>query len=373
MEPAATSEVIADRYQLGRLLGRGGMGEVREGTDLRLGRQVAVKLLRADLAADAELSWRFEVEARAAAGLSHPNVVAVYDTGEHQGVPYIVMELLSGRTVGDEMEAGPLLAQRVERVALQVLAALDAAHRAGVVHRDIKPRNLLLTSDSSVKVGDFGIAKVAEGLGDVTVTGQVLGTPGYLAPERLAGQPATARSDLFSVGVVLYEALSGTKPFSGSTPWEVAHALAAGQHRPLGEAVPGLPPRLAETVERAMSKDPEDRFATAADMARALQDATAAATTAVTAEPPRQATVRMPAPPAPEGVGQRLRRRGLLGRWAVVALAAAIVVLVAAVWLTGDRGADRGPATPPTNPAPSGNIPEPLDRAIDELEESVRP
>lgn len=368
MEPTAASEVIAERYQLGRLLGRGGMGEVREGTDLRLGRRVAVKLLRADLAADAELSRRFEVEARAAAGLSHPNVVAVYDTGEDQGVPYIVMELLSGRTVGDEMDAGPLPAERVERVALQVLAALDAAHRAGVVHRDIKPRNLLLTSDSAVKVGDFGIAKVAEGLGDVTVTGQVLGTPGYLAPERLAGQPATARSDLFSLGVVLYEALSGAKPFPGSTPWEVAHALGSGRHRPLHEAVPGLPPRLVQTVERAMSKDPEDRFATAADMARALEDATTAA-----AEPPRQATIRMPAPPPREGVGQRLRRQGPLRRWAVAALAAAVLVLVAAVWLAGDRGDDRAPATPPTTAAPSGNIPEPLDRAIDELEESVRP
>ncbi len=359
MEPASAAEVIADRYELGRLLGRGGMGEVREGLDLRLGRHVAVKLLRADLAADGELSRRFEVEARAAAGLSHPHVVAVYDTGEHEGVPYIVMELLSGRTVGDEIEAGPLSSPRVEQLALQVLAALDAAHGAGVVHRDIKPRNLLLTSDSSVKVGDFGIAKVAEGLGDMTVTGQVLGTPGYLAPERLAGQPATPRSDLFSVGVVLYEALSGTKPFSGSTPWEVAHALGAGEHLPLDQAVPGLLPRLVATVERAMNKDPEERFATAADMARALHDSAAA----VTAEASREGTVRMAAPPAAAGLGQRLGRRVGLGRWVAAALAA-----------TGDRGAKDGePATPPTTAQPAGGLPEPLDRAIDELEESVRP
>lgn len=372
MEPAATPEVIADRYELGRLLGRGGMGEVREGLDLRLRRHVAVKLLRADLAADAELSQRFEVEARAAAGLSHPNVVAVFDTGEHQGVPYIVMELLSGRTMADEIEAGALSSRRVEQLALQVLAALDAAHRAGVVHRDIKPRNLLLTSDSSVKVGDFGIAKVAEGLGDVTMTGQVLGTPGYLAPERLEGRPATARSDLFSLGVVLYEALTGTKPFAGSTPWEVAHALAAGQHRPLDQAAPGLPPRLVAAVERAMRKDPEERFATAADMARALEDATAA----VAGEAPRESTVRMAEPPAPAGLRQRLGRRGGLRRWAAVGLAAAglLLLLLIAVWLTGDRDAQDGEAvTPPTTAAPAGGIPEPLDRAIDQLEESVRP
>ncbi len=167
----------------------------------------------------------------------------------------------------------------------------------------------------------------------------------------------------------MYEALSGTKPFSGSTPWEIAHALGAGQHRPLGEVVPGLPPRLVETVERAMSTDPESRFATADDMTRALDDTTAGETTKARPE----ATVRMPGPPAAEGVGQRLRRRGTLRRWAAAAAAAASLVLVAAVWLGGDRGGESGPVTPPTTGAPAGSIPAPLDRAIDELEESVRP
>lgn len=377
MESAAPPGLIADRYELGGLLGRGGMGEVREGVDRRLGRPVAVKLLRRDLAAENELRRRFEAEARAAAGLSHPNVVAVYDTGEHDGVPYIVMERLSGRTMADEIEAGPLSAREVERLAQQVLAALDAAHQAGVVHRDIKPRNLLLTPESSVKVTDFGIAKVAEGLElDVTVTGQVLGTPAYLAPERLSGQPATARSDLFSLGVVLYEALSGTKPFSGSTPWEMAHALGSGEHRPLDEVVPGLPPRLVRTVERAMRKDPEDRFPTAADMARSLEDTDppVSATRSVSATRPASPTVPMAEPPAAAGPSQRLRRfRAARWRAGAALAVAAVVLLLTAVWLAGDRSpGDDAPATPPTAGAPVGGLPESLDRAIDELEESVR-
>ncbi|HSH60803.1 MAG TPA: protein kinase, partial [Acidimicrobiales bacterium] len=213
MHEAPAPEVIADRYELGTVLGRGGMGEVRDGLDRRLGRPVAVKLLRRDLAADPELRRRFEGEARAAARLAHPNVVAVHDTGEQEGVPYIVMERLAGRTVADEIAEGPLEPARVQRLGREVLAALDVAHRAGTVHRDIKPANLLLTPESSVKVADFGIAKAAEALpSDVTASGQVIGTPAYLAPERLEGAPATARSDLYSLAVVLYEALSGTKP-----------------------------------------------------------------------------------------------------------------------------------------------------------------
>ena len=373
MEPMPRTpapEVVAGRYELGGLLGRGGMGEVREGVDTRLGRLVAIKFLRADLAAEPELRQRFEAEARAAAGLSHPNVVAVYDTGDHDGVPYIVMERLGGRTLADEIEAGPLEPRRAQTVARQTLAALDAAHRAGIVHRDIKPANLLVASDSSVKVADFGIAKAAEGLGaDVTVTGEVLGTPAYLAPERLEGRPATARSDLFSLGVVLYEALSGTKPFSAPTPWGVAQAIISGEHRRLDQAVPGLAPGLVETVERAMAGDPEDRFATAAEMARSLDDATVAV-----ASPTRGVTERMPAPPtAGPTVEHPLRRPQARPRLVTLAVAAAAVVLVIAVALMArDPGTgDVGPTTS-TSTARTG-LPEPLDRALDDLEEAVRP
>ncbi len=374
--PTPAPEVIDGRYELGALLGRGGMGEVREGLDNRLGRAVAVKLLRADLAAEPELRRRFEVEARAAAGLSHPNVVAVYDTGEHDGVPYLVMELLGGRTLADEIAAGPLEPERVEQLARQVLAALDAAHRAGVVHRDVKPGNLLLAGDSSVKVGDFGIAKAAEGLGpDVTVTGQVLGTPAYLAPERLQGQTATARSDLFSLGVVLYEALTGVKPFDGATPWGVAQAVVNGQHRPLDEVAPGVPPRLVETVERAMRKDPEERFASATAMTASLDGAEAATVRAPTATgpAPREATERLVGPPIAPGEPGR-PALWWPGRRAAAVAAAILVLLLVAVALAGRDGgpSDVGPTTS-TSTAPGRGLPEPLDRAIDRLDESVRP
>jgi serine/threonine protein kinase len=378
MPEAPVPKVIADRYELGTVLGRGGMGEVRDGLDRRLGRPVAVKLLRSDMAVDPELRRRFEAEARAAAGLAHPNVVAVHDTGEQDGVPYIVMERLAGRTVADEIAEGPLEPARVRRVAREVLAALDVAHRAGVVHRDIKPGNLLLTPDSSVKVGDFGIAKAAETQpGDLTATGQVIGTPAYLAPERLEGRPATARSDLYSLGVVLYEALSGAKPYSGDTPWGLGRAIADGRHRPLAEMVPGCPQALVATVERAMTGAPDDRFATAADMAAALDDVGVksggvATTVAVPSSPP-DSTEHL-ASPAPGGHPRTGGGRpGAARRWLGVAVVA-VVLLGGALFAVAGR--DRSPANvspSTTSVTPGGSIPEPLDRAIDQLEESVRP
>jgi len=388
MHEASAPEVIADRYELGTVLGRGGMGEVRDGLDRRLGRPVAVKLLRRDMAADPELRRRFEAEAKAAAGLAHPNVVAVHDTGEQDGVPYIVMERLAGRTVADEVAEGPLEAARVARLAREVLAALDVAHRAGVVHRDIKPGNLLLTPDSSVKVGDFGIAKAAETQpSDLTATGQVIGTPAYLAPERLEGRPATARSDLYSLGVVLYEALSGAKPYSGDTSWDLGRAIMDGRHRPLGEVAPACPPALVATVERAMAAAPEDRFATAADMAVALDDAAArpggVATTVVAASfgdgtdtvaSPPEATEHLAAPPAQGGHSRTAAgRAGAARRWLGVVVVA-VVLFGAALFALSARDQPPADTAPPTTSVtPGGSLPEPLDRAIDQLEASVRP
>lgn len=387
MHEASAPEVIADRYELGTVLGRGGMGEVRDGLDRRLGRPVAVKLLRRDMAADPELRRRFEAEAKAAAGLAHPNVVAVHDTGEQDGVPYIVMERLAGRTVADDVAEGPLEAARVARLAREVLAALDVAHRAGVVHRDIKPGNLLLTPDSSVKVGDFGIAKAAETQpSDLTATGQVIGTPAYLAPERLEGKPATARSDLYSLGVVLYEALSGAKPYWGDTSWDLGRAIMDGRYRPLGEVAPDCPPALVATVERAMAAAPEDRFATAADMAAALDDvamppgdvattvaASFADATATVAVPP-EATEHLAAPPAHAGRSRTgAGRAGAARRWLGVVVVA-VVLLGAAVFALSAR--DRPPADtapPAASVTPGGSLPDPLERAIDQLEASVRP
>nr|MDQ6910284.1 serine/threonine protein kinase [Actinomycetota bacterium] len=251
--------VIADRYEVGELLGRGGMAEVFAGVDNRLGREVAVKLLRPEISARPDLRTRFEAEARAAASLSNPNAVAVFDTGEENGVPYIVMERLPGETLADRIAAGPLDPVDVKRIACEVLGALGAAHAVGLAHRDVKPGNILIAADGRAKVADFGIAKsveAEEGAPDLTGTGQLLGTPAYLAPERLNGAPATAQSDIYALGVVLYEALTGAKPFDGATPLATAQAISAGSHPPLGELRPGLEPRLVTAVERAMATDP---------------------------------------------------------------------------------------------------------------------
>ena len=269
----AAGTLLADRYEVGQLLGRGGMAEVYAGTDRRLDRPVAVKLLTSEMGARADVRTRFEAEARAAASLSHPGVVAVYDTGEHQGVLYIVMERLPGETLADRIAGGPVDPGWLTTVADDVLAALAAAHAAGLVHRDVKPANILLTSDGRAKVADFGIAKSLEaaGVADLTGTGQLLGTPAYLAPERLDGAPATPAADIWSLGVVLYEALTGAKPFTGDTPLATARAVSSGAHRPLADARPDLDPALVAAVERALDPDPDRRFSSAAEMAAALR------------------------------------------------------------------------------------------------------
>jgi serine/threonine protein kinase len=277
MEATRAGVLIGDRYELGPLLRRGGMADVHTGLDRRLGRDVAIKLLRPDMAERDDVRLRFESEARAAARLSHPNAVSVFDTGEHEGQPYIVMERLPGRTLADVIAEGPVSVTWLVPVATGVLSALGAAHAAGIVHRDVKPGNILLTDDGTAKITDFGIAKSAEmvsgataGAVDLTLTGQVIGTPAYLAPERLAGAPATFLSDLYSMGVVLYEALTGSKPFAGDSFIAVAQAVQTGSHQPLSSVRPDVDQTVAAAVERALDRDPSRRFASAEEMAAAL-------------------------------------------------------------------------------------------------------
>lgn len=256
---AKSPALIAGRYEVGKLLGSGGMAEVYAGIDRRLRRPVAVKLLRAEMVLRPEVRNRFEAEARLAAVIAHPNAVSIYDTGEHAGVPFIVMERLPGPTLADAMAKGPVDPEWVRRVARQVLGALESAHVAGLVHRDVKPSNILITADGQAKIADFGIAKslVPRHVGaDPTLTGQLIGTPAYLAPEQLQGRPATPRSDIYSMGVLLYEAIAGAKPLSPP--------------RSLAELRSEVDPALAAVVHRAISADPEARFATAGEMGVAL-------------------------------------------------------------------------------------------------------
>jgi serine/threonine protein kinase len=280
--PLMEDVVLAGRYRLHSLLGAGGMAEVYDGRDERLARPVAVKLLRPDLAAIADLRRRFELEARAAARLTHPNVVAVYDAGEDNGRSYIVMERLRGESLADTIERGPVDLAWLHRLAGDVLGALGAAHEAGIVHRDIKPANILLGADGRAKVADFGIARVIElpaaaeaahtdTAAALTGTGLVVGTPAYLAPERAMGEPATPQSDLYSLGVVLYEALTGTKPFPGKTPVAIAAAAVQGSAQDPLLLRPDADRQFVSVIARAMALDPAQRYATAAEMAADLR------------------------------------------------------------------------------------------------------
>lgn len=388
MRPTAHPLVLDGRYRLGDLLGRGGMGEVRAAEDLRLGRSVAVKLLRADLASDADLRRRFEAEARAAARISHPNAVAVYDAGEHEGVAYLVMERLPGHTLADEVAAGPIGQERACAVAGQVLAALGEAHDRGLIHRDIKPGNVLLTADGVAKLADFGIAKVVERSiekSDDATTGLLLGTPAYLAPERLAGKPATPASDLYAVGVVLYEALTGRKPFDGDTPFAVVHAVHQARPESLRVLRPDVDPAVTAAIEQAMHPDPGERFQTASALAGALSgddpdvetapsgvDRPVVESAEVTAALPRGGTIRLdePVSPAPLPSARRLSQRLVIGAAAIVLLA---VVLVA-TWQDGDpKPPQPVPTTTTAATAGPGSLTEQLDRALQELEEAVKP
>ena len=240
--------VLAGRYRVEGIIGRGGMAEVYRGADVRLARPIAIKVLRAQYALDPELRRRFEEEAKAVAMLSHPNVVAVYDAGEDESTAFIVMELVPGETLADRITRGPLDEAAVRRVGGEVLDALAAAHARGLLHRDIKPANVLLTDDGTAKVADFGIAKALHPSPDTsepTAMHLVLGTPTYLAPERAQGNPATVRSDLWSVGVLLYESLTGEKPFEGDTPIAIALAALEGRYQPVLAVRPGVDPSLA--------------------------------------------------------------------------------------------------------------------------------
>jgi eukaryotic-like serine/threonine-protein kinase len=265
---------VGGRYELGELLGRGGMAEVRQAVDQRLGRSVAVKQLRADLAVDPTFQARFRREAQSAAGLNHPTIVAVYDTGEEidplsgVSIPYIVMELVEGPTLRDVLREGrKILPERALELTQGVLEALSYSHKAGIVHRDIKPANVMLTPNGGVKVMDFGIARaVADTSATMTQTAAVIGTAQYLSPEQARGETVDARSDLYSTGCLLYELLAGRPPFVGDSPVSVAYQHVREAPVPPSQLDPEITPEIDAVVLKALAKDPDDRYQSAAEM-----------------------------------------------------------------------------------------------------------
>jgi serine/threonine-protein kinase len=330
--------MLGDRYELGEVLGYGGMAEVHRGRDVRLGRDVAIKTLRADLARDASFQARFRREAQSAASLNHPSVVAVYDTGESEldgvNVPYIVMEYVDGRTLRDVLKTDRLLQpSRALEVVGEILQALDYSHRNGIVHRDIKPGNVMLTRSGDVKVMDFGIARaVAQSAATMTQTAAVIGTAQYLSPEQARGEHVDPRSDVYSVGCLLYELLTGVPPFTGDSPVAVAYQHVRENPVPPSRLNPDVTPDVDAIVMKALAKNPVNRYQSAADMRADITRALAGQRVEATPVLLDATTVMAPVAAAdvvPPGSGEPPRR----GRGAVYALlglaVVAVVVLVA--------------------------------------------
>jgi len=269
-------------YEIVGPIGAGGMGEVYRAHDTRLGRDVAIKALPASVSADAERLHRFEQEARAIAALNHPNILAVYDFGSHDGAPFLVTELLDGVTLAERLEAGAMPVRKAVDVAVQIAQGVAAAHDRGIVHRDLKPANIFLTRDGHVKILDFGLAKLIEPdadgsgtvaptrTGHVTEPGMVLGTIGYMSPEQVRGQAADARSDIFAMGAMLYEMLSGRRAFMRDSSADTMAAILKEDPPDLAGDAHAIPPAADRIVRHCLEKQPEDRFQSARDLAFAL-------------------------------------------------------------------------------------------------------
>ena len=298
--PDDAPKVLGERYEVGALIGRGGMADVRSGHDTRLGRTVAIKRLRSDLASDPTFQARFRREAQSAASLNHPSIVAVYDTGEEVApdgthVPYIVMEYVEGKTLREIMREGrKILPERALEITADVLSALDYSHRAGIVHRDIKPANVMLTPTGRVKVMDFGIARaIADASSTMTATAAVVGTAQYLSPEQARGEQVDARSDIYSTGCLLFELLTGRPPFQGDSPVSVAYQHVREEPPTPSSIEPEVAPEIDAIVGKALAKKTAERYQSAAQMRADIERALAGQAVDATA------TTMMPVAPPP--------------------------------------------------------------------------
>jgi len=323
--------ILAGRYRVERELGRGGMAKVFQGVDTVLGRQVAIKILAPRFADDESFVQRFRREAQAAARLSNPNVVSVFDTGADDGVHFIVMEYVEGRTLADYLaDGGRIMPDRAIEISESVCNALSAAHAQGVIHRDIKPGNIMLTPQGQVKVADFGIARMTTTAETVAQTAAVLGTASYLSPEQAQGQPVDARSDLYSLGCVAFEMVTGRPPFIGDSPVTVASKQVLEQPVPPSRLNPDVTPDLDAVILRALAKNPANRYQSAeelrADLDRARRGLPVEATPLLA--PTAASTQVLPAPVVPPPPERKSRW------WIPVLVAAGILIALGVVlWM----------------------------------------
>jgi eukaryotic-like serine/threonine-protein kinase len=351
-----TPQHLSDRYELGEILGFGGMSEVHLARDQRLHRDVAIKVLRADLARDPSFYLRFRREAQNAAALNHPAIVAVYDTGEAETptgpLPYIVMEYVDGVTLRDIVHTeGPMPSKRAIEVIADACQALNFSHQHGIIHRDVKPANIMISKTGAVKVMDFGIARALSDANSVTQTAAVIGTAQYLSPEQARGEKVDARSDVYSLGCVLYEILTGEPPFIGDSPVAVAYQHVREDPVPPSQRHNDISPELDAVVLKALAKNPDNRYQTAAEMRADLvrvhsgeaPDApkvlTAAERTSLLSSPPshRERTEPIDDAPRQEPAYADRERGASVGRWllAVAVLAVLTVVVTIAINMFG--------------------------------------
>jgi beta-lactam-binding protein with PASTA domain/predicted Ser/Thr protein kinase len=347
----STPRLLSNRYELGETLGYGGMSEVHHGHDVRLGREVAIKILRADLARDPQFQERFRREAQNAAALNHPAIVAVYDTGETNTefgpLPYIVMEYVEGRTLRDIVKTeGPMSQKRAMEVMADVCAALDFSHRHGIVHRDVKPANVMITKNGGFMVLDWGSARAPhDGQSAMTQTAAVIGTAQYLSPEQARGESVDARSDVYAAGCVLYELITGEPPFTGDSPVAVAYQHVREDPNPPSSVNPAVAPELDAVVLKALAKGPANRYQSAAemrsDLVRTLSGQRPAAPMVMSEDERTQvmnADRRQPqryeeyAEPDDEDPKAKRRRRTIVGVLAAVFVLGAVLLIM---WLAG--------------------------------------
>lgn len=356
-----TPQHLSDRYELGEILGFGGMSEVHLARDTRLHRDVAIKVLRADLARDPSFYLRFRREAQNAAALNHPAIVAVYDTGEAETptgpLPYIVMEYVDGVTLRDIVHSdGPMEARRAIEVIADACQALNFSHQHGIIHRDVKPANIMISKTGAVKVMDFGIARALADANSVTQTAAVIGTAQYLSPEQARGEKVDARSDVYSLGCVLYEILTGEPPFIGDSPVAVAYQHVREDPVPPSQRNPAISPELDAVVLKSLAKNPDNRYQTAAEMRadlvrvhsgqqpdapKVFTDAERSSLLSAPSSHERTEPIEpMPAPSPPEYADRE--RRGSVGRWlaAVAVLAVLTVVVTIAINMFGGNTRD---------------------------------